>query len=102
MKYLNKILVIAVFFACAAFAESPERQRGGTIRGTVIDSTSGNPVAYAEIIIRSLRNSGQVTGTITGDDGDFVIESIRPGRYEVEVFFLGYSSLMRMLRHATS
>jgi len=64
----------------------------GTITGEVRDTALDKPIEYATIVLFSLRDSSQVTGTITDSDGIFIMGGIRPGRYYAKVGFLGYNT----------
>lgn len=62
----------------------------GVVTGTVIDSVTGIPIAYASVSLEDIRDQTVVTGGITDDQGHFRIEEIRLGRYSVIVDFIGY------------
>ena len=57
-----------------------------TLRGTVKDAISGEPLIGATVKIAELAN----TGAITDMDGRYRIEMKQPGRYTVEVSYIGY------------
>lgn len=57
-----------------------------TLRGTVKDAISGEPLIGATVKIAELAN----TGAITDMDGSYRIEMKQPGRYTVEVSYIGY------------
>lgn len=65
---------------------------GETISGIVYDANLGAPISYAEIIVYQQKDSVQLTGTISGPEGQFGVAGLSPGTYMVEVFFLGYES----------
>jgi outer membrane cobalamin receptor len=62
----------------------------GSIAGQVYDADLNVPIEYANIVLRSPRDSSQVNGTITDKSGRFTLPGVRPGRYSVEVSFIGY------------
>ncbi len=72
------------------FSGENRRFPGGTISGRVLDQAAGVPIEYANIILKSRRDSTLATGTITDESGKFTLTGLRPGPYEVEVDFLGY------------
>jgi outer membrane receptor protein involved in Fe transport len=62
----------------------------GKISGSVFTKNSENPIEYAAISLVSLRDSSIVTGTITNQDGIFIIEHVPVGRYRAKVSFIGF------------
>jgi len=64
----------------------------GAVSGLVKDASTQKPVEYANVILLSGRDSTQVTGTITDMSGAFDIRPVRPGRYYLQVRFMGYES----------
>jgi TonB-linked SusC/RagA family outer membrane protein len=62
-------------------------QSAGTIRGTVVQSPSGQPLVAAQIQV-----VGTQRGTITGRDGSFQIENVPAGQVEVRAVSIGYTS----------
>ena len=58
-----------------------------TIKGTVSEFDSKDPIPYAFVVIKELNAWGTCD-----NDGKFVIENITPGTYALEVSCLGYSS----------
>src|SRR5687767_11904861 len=77
-----------IAFAVIALAASPTliaQQPSQTIRGTVIDHASGNPLAHANIVILNAN-----LGTFADSLGNFVLSAIRVGRYDIQVSMTGY------------
>lgn len=92
-------VVWLVLFSVGALLAQPGSGRGpgtgqslppGTITGQVYDEDLSVPIEYANIVLRSQRDSSQVTGTITDNSGRFSLTGVRPGRYFLEVSFIGY------------
>jgi ferric enterobactin receptor len=109
MNILGKTLAAAVALAIAsgASAQTPgggspagarpggpgaAQQQGGTVRGTVADAQSGQPMGTAQIAVWSAADSTLVTGAVARPDGSFRIDGLRPGRYYLKVSALGYST----------
>ncbi len=90
---IQKMMVTAstVFFICAnaVFSQTMERSPGGAIAGRVLDADLARPVEYANIMLFALPDSIQLTGTVTDRDGQFLFTGVRPGRYYLEVSFMG-------------
>lgn len=70
------------------------RQVAGRLTGTVTDSRTGQPIAYASVAVLSAAGS-PVGGAVGGGDGRFVLAGIAPGTYTVRVSALGYQELVR-------
>ncbi|MBD3166308.1 TonB-dependent receptor [bacterium] len=64
--------------------------QGGIVEGEVYDASTGEPVGYATVILFTLPDSSQATGMITDTDGRFRLTQVRPGRYFLDVTFIGY------------
>jgi hypothetical protein len=60
-----------------------------TIRGQISDVDSKQPIAGA--VVRLL-GTNPVIGTESQADGSFTIEKIKLGRYNIQVFLIGYNS----------
>jgi len=77
--------------AVLLFAASPAV--GQILRGTVLDSSSGRPVAGAHVIVLvDVRTT--VGNVVTGADGVFAFRLPAVGAYQVRVSRLGYSPKM--------
>ncbi|MFM1876900.1 MAG: hypothetical protein RL266_2637 [Bacteroidota bacterium] len=54
----------------------------------------GQPVPYASVAARSMRDSTRLFGVATSVEGTFQIE-LRPGRYQLQISFLSYQDLFQ-------
>ena len=86
MKLLIAIVVLLGAFYCPALAQSPE----GTLRGTVSDS-SGARIADASVMA-SARNFTYTRTTRTNKLGEFTLESLPPGSYDLKVEAQGFAA----------
>lgn len=64
------------------------------LSGKVIDKNSEEAIAYANVALLSSEDSALITGTITNENGDFLIENISTGNYQVKLSFIGYQSVI--------
>ncbi|MXW63453.1 MAG: TonB-dependent receptor [Bacteroidetes bacterium SB0662_bin_6] len=60
------------------------------ISGSVVDAETGESIPSASVAVWSVRDSSLTTGAISDSEGAFLIEGLRPGRYYVQVHFVGY------------
>jgi len=89
----NLILFGAIFlylFAFNIYAQQP--QRGGTIKGKVVDAATKSPLSRANISLISLPDSNVTTGAIADASGKFEINNIRLGTYFIRINYIGYES----------
>ncbi len=78
----SKRTLLTILFAALSTAALAQK---GTIRGTVLDAGSGQPLAGTTVIIE-----GTTLGTVTDAEGGFVISNITPGRVVITAQYLGY------------
>lgn len=82
-------LVITTFLLSAGFAFA---QTGtGSIKGTITDKVSGEPLPFVKVIVFS--GDQQKGYAATDFDGNFLISSLAPGSYDVELRFVGYQTV---------
>ncbi len=74
-----------LFFSTNIFAQTPTQ----TIRGTVIDKDTRQPLIGATVRVVDL---AEATGTITDIDGSFILQKIPVGRHSIECSYIGYTS----------
>lgn len=60
-----------------------------TLKGNVIDAESGNPLTGANVLVLE---TSPLKGSTTDKQGDFRIEGIPVGRYDIQVSYIGYES----------
>ena len=61
----------------------------GKIVGKVVDKATGQPLAYANVVI-----VGTNRGAMSVTDGTYSILNLAPGAYEVQASFMGYKSVL--------
>lgn len=86
-QYLILLLCCLFLKPLALSAQLPVQ----SIRGTVRDAVSDNPLPFASV---SLKNAASPTGVSTDSLGAFIFRNIPVGRYDVEVSYLGYDPVI--------
>jgi TonB-linked SusC/RagA family outer membrane protein len=79
----------AAAFACA-LASTALAQGTGRITGRVTDRESGQPIDAAQV-----RIDGTTIGAISNTDGNYAIQRIAPGTYQLRLVRLGYQSVLQ-------
>lgn len=83
----------AVLAALTASTVPALAQTTGTIRGTVVDATSQRPLSGAQVFVPSPAQgavAGTALGTITDNQGRFLIPNVPAGQHTVRVQLIGY------------
>ncbi|MBI3133930.1 MAG: carboxypeptidase regulatory-like domain-containing protein [Bacteroidetes bacterium] len=85
----NLRLVITTFLLSVGFVFA---QTGtGSIKGTVTDKTTGEPLPFVKVIV--FQGEQQKGYAATDFAGKFLISSLAPGQYDVELRFVGYQTV---------
>lgn len=71
----------SLFISLSLFAQQPVQ----TIRGTVFDNASNSPLPFANIVIQNINKR-----TTTDSLGNFTLQNIAVGRYNIQVSMVGY------------
>lgn len=80
----NLAFIITILFSQGLMAQ------GNTISGRVIDQKSGHPLEYATVSVFTTIDSSLVNGTISDEDGQFILGQLPDKSIFYEVHFLGY------------
>ncbi len=89
---MKKHLFIALFSVLTNFTEIVSAQtQTQTIKGTIIDKQSQVTIPGVTVIIIG---SEPVKGTVTDLDGQFKLNNVNPGRYDLKVTYIGYKEIV--------
>lgn len=78
---MNKLILLLALFANTCFSHA---QSSGTIRGVIHDSTTGEPILYAKVIV-SNTDSVAVGGAYSDLDGFFSVRNLAGGAYYLTI-----------------
>ncbi|MFP4023293.1 MAG: TonB-dependent receptor domain-containing protein [Thiohalospira sp.] len=89
-KLFLALVIIGV--SINAFAEEINSSElvKGNLTGYVYDSNVNKPLEYATISLINLETGSVVNGTISDESGYFHLKNIEPGKYKIEITFIGY------------
>ena len=68
-------------------------QKAAIVRGNVYDKVNGQPIPYANVILKSNDASGTTLGASTDLNGFYQINNVPVGSRTLAVTFIGYDSL---------
>ncbi len=91
MKVRKALLPIPLFFLFFFSAHTMAQLNTVTYIGKVVDKSSGQPVAYATVIIADNATQQPITGSTTLEDGSFSLET-SASNYYIEIRFMGFKN----------
>jgi hypothetical protein len=83
---IKHLLFILSFIPFISLAQT------GTVRGFVYDKDTGEPIIFTNVILK-----GTTTGAATDVNGYYSITKVQPGRYTLEVTYLGYDTAQKSI-----
>lgn len=93
--HLFFLLVFAFYFPLNLNAQSPTQN----IRGTIVDADTKMPLIGASTVILG---TDPIKGATSDVDGQFKIENVAVGRFDLEVTYLGYEPILMRSMQLTS
>ncbi|MGE9516413.1 MAG: TonB-dependent receptor domain-containing protein [Solitalea-like symbiont of Tyrophagus putrescentiae] len=95
-KYnLNKKLLIVILLLSVVYINYTKASTLaapiGKIYGKVVDSAN-NPIEIASVYLTPLGSKISNMGTYTKEDGTFILENVKYGKYQLIVSFIGYNT----------
>ena len=87
----NKISILSVLVLFIFTISAAAQSATGSISGTVVDKTSGQPIETADVTLLRAADSSVIKGTTTDKEGKFLFTDIPLGKYSIRSNFVGYS-----------
>lgn len=72
---------------------TPMPPESATVSGVILDKTTGQPLAYAQVIFTSKTYDHQYPAITTGTDGSFRTGKMYPDYYSIQVVATGYQTI---------
>ena len=66
----------------------------GSFKGEIIDSSDNSPIQYATIKLIKSSDETLIDGTISEENGYFVLKDINPGKYNIQIEHVMYENLI--------
>ncbi|MFZ4400080.1 MAG: TonB-dependent receptor [Bacteroidales bacterium] len=91
--------ILISILVLSASVKSYSQQPTQTIRGIVIDNASQSPLAFANVVIL---NTNPLIGTTTDFNGNFQLNNLSIGRYDIKFSMIGYETFIERELQLTS
>jgi outer membrane receptor protein involved in Fe transport len=66
------------------------QQATATLAGRVLEATNGAPIGFASVVVENAASGQQLSGTLSGENGRFLMQGLPPGSYKVRITFPGF------------
>ncbi len=93
---IRSLGVAAALLGAAGFSAGPVQAQQGSVAGQVSDKSNQQPVAGAGVLV-----VGTSLQARTGREGRYSITNVPPGKYQVQVRFIGYATATQPVTVAT-
>ena len=91
----NKLFfLLSSLITFSAFAQEDDKIK---VTGHVVDAANKSSLPYVTVALRIFSTDSIFTGTITDDQGRFIIEGISTGKYTLNISYLGYTPVNETL-----
>ena len=71
---------------------SAQKQRTGSVSGTINEQESKKPLEFANVVIKTLSDSALLQGSVSDKNGKFILENVPFGDYKLTYSFIGFES----------
>ena len=90
-KYLLILILQLLIFSIS------NAQTSVTVSGIIKDKNSKAILPFANVVLKTEKDSTFVSGTVTSEEGRFSLSKIKSGNYYLEVSYIGYKTAKRSL-----
>lgn len=100
--YYLRTLIFSILFINLIFAQGRRRPDGGLVTGIVVDAANQTPIEYAYVILYNQADSSQVDGTITDEDGRFLLRVKKHGDFYLNINYMGFEPYTKNIKIGTA
>ncbi|MDP1728049.1 MAG: TonB-dependent receptor [Bacteroidota bacterium] len=86
---MNKLILFFIFIFTFLF-QTKAQETVGSIKGSVIEASSGEPLEFVSVVLQRLPDSIFVKSVNTRKQGQFILSDIPEGTYRLQINFIGF------------
>jgi outer membrane receptor protein involved in Fe transport len=98
---IGLLLLVGLAHPATAQTPAPAVAATGSLTGTVLDSLSRQPVAYATVVLLPPTGDKPITGVAADDQGHFIMTKLAAGTFRVRASYVGYGTRTRTVTVGT-
>jgi outer membrane receptor protein involved in Fe transport len=83
-------VLLAILFCTVTMSG---QKMAGSIAGTIIEKSSGSPLEFANVVLKSTNDSIRVQGAMTNSKGEFFFDKVMNGEYRLVYSFIGFEKI---------
>lgn len=92
---MKQILIVGLSLVALTSVFGQGTTGKGKLSGTILDSTTNEPVEYATIAIVSPESGKPINGTVADGKGKFTVKDIPNGKFNVAISFIGFETFSK-------
>lgn len=90
INWFYSISKIVASFILLLFISFQSYAQNVSVSGIIKDKTTLSALPFVSVTIKAEKDSSLIVGTITNEEGRFILNNIKQGRYYIEVSYIGY------------
>jgi len=91
MKKHSIVITICIIILCS-ITTSFAQNKTVTVSGTIKDKATKTVLPFVNVIFKTAKDTAFITGTVSNEEGRFVLSNIKPNDYLLEVSYIGYTT----------
>ena len=91
------IFIFSIAISMVAQYPTMAQVSGVTVSGAILDQKTKTALPYANVVLKTGKDSAFVTGTISDEGGRFTLSGVKPGTYSLEFSLISYAPKQQQL-----
>ena len=87
-------LLLLLLFSFLLSQDNYKSFKVGLFKGELVNSADNTSISYATIKLFKSSDNTLNDGTISGDDGYFILKDVNPGKYNIHIEHVMYETLI--------
>ena len=89
-----RIILLLISISFLLSQDSYKSFKSGSFKGELVNSSTNNSIPYATIKLFKSSDNTLNDGTISGEDGYFILQDVKPGKYNIQIEHVMYETIL--------